>query len=127
MRASEFITEGKSRKGRSNMPDRMRFASKGLNVFSDAEKINSDYTLNRVMMAVACTDGKTMGPATQHSWIGKYKSAHPYTKEEQEMLKLAYQQVGANWEDLNSDDLESEELESTNSTSPVKPFKGYKK
>jgi len=123
MRASEFISEGKKGK----MTKRQRYASKGVNTFSDAERVNSDYTLNRVMMAVACSDGKNIGPTAQDSWVGKYKSAHPYTKQEQEMLKQAYKAVGVSWSDLNSGDLESEELPEVNIASPVKPFKGYKK
>jgi hypothetical protein len=124
MRAHEFITEAT---GRGKISKVNQFATVGLNVFSDAERINSDYTLNRVMMAVASTDGKTIRPIHKDSWIGKYKSAHPYTQEEQDMIKMAYEAVGAEWEDLNVGDLQSEELDSTQTQSPVKPFKGYKK
>jgi hypothetical protein len=124
MRAYEFITEATGRGSISNLN---QFATVGLNVFSDAERINSDYTLNRVMMAVASTDGKTISPIHKDSWVGKYKSAHPYTKEEQAMIKLAYEAVGAEWKDINQGDLNSRELDSTNKQSPMKPFNGYKK
>lgn len=124
MRANEFITENA---GRGKISNRNQTATKGLNVFSDSERINSDYTLNRVMMAVACTDGKNTSPTHRDSWVGKYKTSHPYTKEEQEMLKMAYKAVGANWDDLNNGDMDSEELSSTNLASPIKPFKGYKR
>ena len=124
MRAHEFINESV---GRGNISKINQFATKGLNLFSDQERINSDYTLNRIMMAVASTDGKTINPIHKDSWIGKYKSAHPYTKEEQDMLKMAYEAVGANWQDVNDGDLISSELDSTLTISPIKPFKGYKK
>lgn len=124
MRASEFITEAK---GRGKISKRQQTSTRGLNVFSDAEKWNGDYTLNRVMMAAACTDGITMNDLNPNSWVGKHKTAHPYTKQEQDMLKLAYAAVGADWADLNNGDMDSEELNSTNTSSPVKPFKGYKR
>jgi hypothetical protein len=121
MRAQEFITERDGTIGK-----RRQAATVGLNTFSDAERSNSDYTLNRVMMAAAMADG-TNAPINMDakSWIGKKRSAHPYTKVEQQMLKQAYKAAGANWRDLNSGDLDSEELGSTNTQSPVKGFKGY--
>lgn len=124
MRAYEILNEVV---GRGKMSKRHQYASKGINVFSDAERINSDYVLNRVMMAVAGTDGKTIQKSPEHSWIGKYKSAHPYTKEEQDMLKLAYKEMGVNWQDINDGDMKSSELDSVSTVSPCKPFKGYKK
>jgi hypothetical protein len=125
MRAREFITESDV-KGRGPISKRQQTSTRGLNVFSDSERWNSDYTLNRVMMAVACSDGETMPDIHRDSWAGKYKTAHPYSKEEQEMLKLAYQAVGANWQDINHGDLDSDELDGTNTKSPVLGFNGYK-
>jgi hypothetical protein len=43
------------------------------------------------------------------------------------MLKDAYKAAGMPYTDLNKGDLESDELDSTNTSSPVKPFKGYKR
>lgn len=107
------------------MGRRRRVATRGLNTFSDADRWNSDYTLNRVMMAAACTDGITAPLVDQSSWIGKSKSAHPYTQEEQNMLKLAYRAAGASYQDLNHGDMDSEELKNINRTSPIKAFRGY--
>jgi hypothetical protein len=121
MRAKEFIKEAKQGK----IGKRRQSATVGLNLMSDAEKWNSDYTLNRVMMAVACTDGTFVPDMPATSWVGKHKTASPYTRQEQEMLKKAYQAAGADWHDLNKGDLDSEELPSTNTASPVKAFKGY--
>jgi len=61
------------------------------------------------------------------SWVGKHNTAHPYTKEEQDMLVLAYKAAGIEYKDLNNGNLDSEELSSTNTQSTVKPFKGYKR
>jgi hypothetical protein len=60
--------------------------------------------LNRVMMAAACHDGQTenalstdqMDPA---SWVEKYNTAHPYTKEEHNMVHGALKTVGAEYDD----------------------------
>jgi hypothetical protein len=61
------------------------------------------------------------------SWVGKHNTTHPYTKEEQAMLKLAYKAAGLEYIDLNKGDMDSEEVSTTNTQSVVKPFKGYKK
>lgn len=42
------------------LKDRSRLATRGLNKFSDAKKWNGDYTLYRLGLAVASTDGKEM-------------------------------------------------------------------
>jgi hypothetical protein len=121
MRAREFISEDREGK----LSQRQQSATRGLNTFSDSERWNSDYTLNRVMMAVAATDGIAPPNIDLKSWAGKSKTAHPYTKEEQAMLKLAYQAAGAKWKDVNHGDMESEEHQEVNTASPVKGFKGY--
>lgn len=121
MRAKEFIPEGKNAK----LSTRKRFPTRGLNIFSDGDKWNSDYTMNRVMMALASTDGTFVPELNKLSWVGKHKTAHPYTKEEQDMLKMAYKAAGADWHDLNNGDMDSEEPPSTDKQSPIKPFKGY--
>jgi hypothetical protein len=46
--------------------------------------------LNRLGQAVASTDGTFVPEIDAKSWIGKNKSTHPYTQEEQAMLKMAY-------------------------------------
>jgi hypothetical protein len=79
------------------------------------------------MMAVASSDGVNPIDMPSESWVGKHNTAHPYTKEEQDMLKLAYEAAGLEYIDLNNGDLDSEELSDTNTKSIVKPFKGYKR
>jgi hypothetical protein len=124
MRANEFVFESKVGK----ITDHQRQSTRGLNIFS--KKIDSydrQYDLNRLMMAVASSDGINPIDMPSESWVGKHNTAHPYTKEEQAMLKLAYEAAGLEYIDLNNGDLDSEELSNTNIKSIVKPFKGYKR
>jgi hypothetical protein len=104
MKIRDIIVEQKG-----ELKKRQRFAMRGLNKFTDGKKWNSDYTLYRIGLALASTDGKTMPEVDEESWIGKWKVAAPYTKEEQEMLKLAYKEVHANYEDINHGDMRSQE------------------
>lgn len=121
MRAQEFITERDGKIGR-----RRQAATVGLNTFSDSERANSDYTLNRVMMAAACADGSGNAiDMDEKSWIGKHRAAFPYTRIEQQMLIQAYKAAGADWHDLNKGDLDSEEHPAVNTTSPMQAFRGY--
>ena len=122
MRAHEFITES----GKGKVSARQQQSSVGLNVFAISQ-YDRTYDLNRVMMAVASTDGKTIPDLNSESWVGKNNTAHPYTDVEQDMLKIAYKAAGIPFKDLNKGDLDSEELDSTQDQSPIKPFKGYKK
>lgn len=124
MRAREFLHEGGGVIGK-----RRQSATRGLNTFQDTDRWhsgwNTDYTTLRVMMAAASTDGKTPPEIDGQSWVGKSASAHPYTQEEQDMLRLAYQAVGAKYRDLNHGDMDSEEMDTVNKTSPIKGFGGY--
>lgn len=122
MRATEFVFENKKGK----ITKRQQQPTRGLNIFAD-NQLDRTYDLNRVMMAVACSDGVNPINMDAESWVGKNNTAHPYTKEEQDMLKLAYKAAGITYKDLNKGNLNSEELESTNTQSTIKPFKGYKK
>jgi hypothetical protein len=121
MRAREFIVERDGQIGK-----RRQAATVGLTIFGDAERANSDYTLNRVMMAVAMANGDgSVLDMDEKSWIGKKRGAYPYTDIENKMLKQAFKAAGAEYTDLNAGDMDSEELESTNKQSPVRAFKGY--
>jgi hypothetical protein len=122
MRAHEFITEG----NKGKVSDRQQQSTVGLNIFATTQ-YDRTYDLNRVMMAVASTDGEIIPDLNRESWVGKNNTAHPYTEVEQDMLKIAYKAAGIPFKDLNKGDLDSEELDSANIESPMKPFKGYKK
>jgi hypothetical protein len=124
MRANEFVVESKMGK----VSAQQQQSSVGMNVFS--KKIDAYdrlYDLNRLMMAVASSDGINPIKMDAESWVGKHNTTHPYTKEEQDMLILAYKAAGLEYKDLNKGDLDSEELPDTNTQSIVKPFKGYKR
>lgn len=123
MRADEFINEGTKGK----ISKRQQSATRGLHTFHDTEMANSDYVLNRVMMAVAGSDGKSPIDMDMTSWTGKERTSQPYTEVEANMLKLAYKAAGASWSDVNKGDMDSEELSTTNTSSPVQGFKGFKK
>lgn len=122
MRAQEFIAEQKV----GDISTRQRFATVGLNKFRDAQFADRVYELNRVMMAVAQTDGTIVPEIDGESWAGRHNVAAPYTDVEQKMLEKAYQAVGSKHYDLNNGDLKSEEHPAVNTTSPMQAFKGYR-
>ena len=107
------------------MSKRQNQATVGMNKFRDAKFADRVYELNRIMMAVASTDGTFVPEIDGESWAGRNNIAAPYTPEEQDMLKKAYQAVGSHHEDLNHGDLRSQEHSAVHVTSPVKAFAGY--
>lgn len=115
MKVYEVITEVKQPKPTK----RQSQSSRGLNIYGDAEKANSDYVAFKLGQAMAGTDGKSKPNIDGKSWHGKKKTIHPYTEVEQEMFKQAAKAVGANYQDLNKGDMRSLELETTNTVSPV--------
>ena len=125
MRAREFVSAKITETADAKISRRLQSATRGLNIYSDSERWNADYVLNRLGQAVASTDGTFVPEIDAKSWIGKNKSTHPYTPEEQAMLKMAYKAIGADYKDLNGGDMNSEEMSEVNRVSPVKGFKGY--
>jgi hypothetical protein len=121
MRAREFVAEAKV----GSVGKRRRAATRGLHKFRDEQFADRIYELNRVMMAAASTDGTFVPDLDGESWAGRHDVAAPYTKEEAEMMKRAYEATGAWHQDLNDGDMESVELDSVNKQSPIKGFKGY--
>lgn len=121
MRAQEFVAEDRVGK----IGKRKSVATVGLNKFRDSQFADRVYELNRVMMAVATTDGVNPATIDSESWAGRHNIAAPYTQQEQKMLEKAFQAVGSKYKDLNNGDLDSEELPSTDTQSPIKAFKGY--
>lgn len=121
MKIRDIITEETGK-----LKDRQRLATRGLNKFTDGKRWSGDYTLYRLGLAVAATDGKTMPEVDEESWIGKWKITAPYSEAEQEMLNMAYQAVGAKVDDINHGDLRSQEIKTVNKTSPVAPKKKNK-
>jgi hypothetical protein len=117
MKIYEIVNEAKAKQAK--MTKRQNQSTRGVHLFGDAEKANSDYVQFRVGMAAAATDGKTMPDIDAKSWIGKKKGAFPYTKEEADILKMAYKAAGAEYDDVNHGDMNSKELDSTQKNSPV--------
>lgn len=115
MKILDIITERKVGK----LTKRQQQSTTGVNTYGDAEHISGDYTAYRLGMAVAGANGKDPIDMDSKSWIGKQKSTHPYTSQEQDMLKQAYKTVGATWKDLNHGDMNSKELEGTYTVSPI--------
>jgi hypothetical protein len=122
MRAQEFISEAKVGK----LGKRKQQATRGLHKFSDIE--DRFYELNRVMMAVAATDGTFVPDMDGESWVGRHNVSAPYTKQESDMMKKAYQAVGSEYKDINNGDIRSQEVdEIVNKNSPVQAFQGFNK
>ena len=126
MRAREFVSTKITETADVKISRRLQAGTRGLNVFS--KKIDTYdrlYDLNRLMMAVASSDGVNPIKMDAESWVGKHNTTHPYTPEEQDMLKLAYKAAGLEYKDLNKGDLYREEMTEDNTVSPVKSFRGY--
>jgi hypothetical protein len=120
MRVYEIITEVRQPKPTK----RQKQSSKGLNIYSDSERANSDYVAFKLGQAMAGTDGTNVPDIDGKSWHGKKKTIHPYTEVEQQMFEKAAKAVGADFEDLNKGNMQSMELETVNKVSPVaKPKK----
>jgi hypothetical protein len=115
----ELENEMMAEASQAKLTKRQQTATRGINSFGDAERVNGDYTMYRLGMAAASTDGKITPNMDAKSWVGKTKLAFPYTQEEQDILNKAYKAVGASHKDLNNGDMRSKELDSTNKTSPV--------
>ena len=122
----EEMTRILDESSQAKISKRKQEATKGLNTYGDAEHVSGDYTGYRLGMAVAGADGKTPIDMKAKSWVGKKKTTHPYTQEEQDMLKQAYKVVGADYQDLNKGDMKSKELDSTYKVSPVAKLKKNK-
>jgi hypothetical protein len=101
----------------------------GAHIMRDNGGYDRTNHMNRMMMAAAMHDGKTkkaiprsqMDPA---SWVEKYNTAHPYTKEEDNMIHGAMKTIGADAHHVVTDHRSNEHPE-THKVSPVKGFKGY--
>ena len=125
MRASEFVVE--DRKGK--IPGQNDNAMPGAYLMRDNGGYDRTNHLNRMMMAAAMHDGKNknaipkdkMDPA---SWVEKYNTAHPYTKEEDNMIHGAMKTIGSEAHHPVSD-RRSVETPDTHKVSPVKGFQGY--
>ena len=121
MRAQEFVSEGKTGKINKSYSDAMP----GAYNFRD-NGTDRIYNLNRIMMAAAMADGKSHKAVDMDaaSWADKYNTAHPYSKEEDNMMHQAFATVKSNLKHQVSDH-RSVENSDVHRVSPVKGFKGY--
>ena len=125
MRASEFISEGV----RGAIPGGHDNAMPGAHIVRDLGGYDRTNHMNRMMMAMAMHDGKDKKPIPKDkmdpaSWVEKYNTAHPYTKEEDNMVIGAMKTIGSDNHHVLSDH-RSTETPDTHKVSPVKGFKGY--
>jgi hypothetical protein len=77
------------------------------------------------MMAMAMADGKSTKAvdSPSESWMEKYNTHHPYTKEEDNMVKAAFNTVPSDYQHISKFG-KSEEPKGGNTVSPVaKPKK----
>ena len=122
MRAQEFIVETEG-----DIPKHHAVASKGTHKIRDKGGYDRTYQLNRLMMAMACADGKDKKPikGVDHaSWNEKYNTAHPYTEQEHNMLHQALASIPSDHQTVVPFS-KSSEVDDTNKISPVRGFKGY--
>jgi len=115
MKINEVIAESTVGK----LTKRQQQSTRGLNKFTDGDRWNGDYTLYRLGLAVASTDGKTDPHTDKESWVGKWKVAAPYSQADQDKLEKAYQAVGAKYQDINHGDMRSQEGPTINKQSIV--------
>ena len=121
MRAYEFLTEGRAGKLKKHHSDAMP----GAYNFRD-DGTDRIYNLNRIMMAAAMADGKSKNAVDmdEASWADKYNTAHPYSKEEDNMMHQAFATVKSKYKHKVSDHC-SVENDDVHRVSPIKGFKGY--
>jgi hypothetical protein len=123
MRASEFLTEGEGK-----MHDHHAQATQGVYKSRDIGGYDRIYHLNRMMMAMSMADGKSKDAVEMDnsSFAEKYNTVHPYTEEEYNMFISATKTIPTDKKNVVPYS-KSKEPEDTNTTSLVKPFKGYKR
>jgi len=122
MKVIDIISEAKQAK----ISKRQSQSSRGISIYSDAERANSDYVAFKLGQAMAGSDGAAPLDIDAKSWHGKKKTVHPYTEIENQMFVQAAKAVGANYKDLNHGDMKSKELDTTNKISPVAKIKKNK-
>lgn len=123
MRAKEFITE---RKIADRTPEQDA-VSQGVTRSRDVGGYDRVYHMNRLMMAMAKADGKSTKAVDSPSetWAEKYNTHHPYTKEEDNMIKAAFATVPTDGKHISKFG-KSREPDGTNTTSPVAKIKKNK-
>ena len=115
MRASEFIVErkiGKLTKSQAN-------SNRGLIKYTDDDRWDSGYKSLRLGMAMAGTDGTNLPEMDEESWVGRYKTLHPFSQLDQDMIVQGAKIAGVKIHDVNKGDLRSKESDDTYTVSPI--------
>jgi hypothetical protein len=117
MRAKEFISEGTP--GGKMHPQHVD-VGQGVTRMRDVGGYDRTYHLNRIWMATAMADGKSVKPVDMDSssWIEKYNVAVPYTDEEHLMVLAAMATIPTDGKELAKRS-KSKEPSDTNSVSPI--------
>jgi len=123
MRAHEFLTESEG-----TIAKHHEQATQGIMRVRDVGGYDRVYHMNRLWMAMAMADGKSQDAVDMDnaSFVEKYNTVHPYTEEEYNMYVSATKTIPSDQKTVVPYS-KSKEPEDTNTTSLVKPFKGYKK
>ena len=121
MRAHEFINENKN----GPVPKNADQASTGVHKTRDVGGYDRIYHMNRMGMAMAMADGKSKNKVDMDggSWVEKYNTIHPYSKEEDNMVHQAMKTVPTDHK--ASVARRSMEPDDTQKTSPIMGFSGY--
>ena len=99
----------------------------GIDKMRDVGGYDRVYHLNRLMMAMAMHDGKGKHTVDMppESWIEKYNTAHPYSKEEYNMVHGAMKTVPTDHKTIQKWS-KSKEPDDTHKQSPVQSRKKNK-
>lgn len=91
MRARDFVQEGKITKRHPHHDA----ASQGVSRSRDIGGYDRIYHMNRLMMAMAMADGKDTKAvdSPQETWSEKFNTHHPYTQQEDNMIRAAFNTV----------------------------------
>jgi hypothetical protein len=93
MKIKELIVETAPE---GKMHDHHVAVQKGVSRARDTGGYDRIYHMNRIGMAVAMAHGqdtKKIDGVDASSWVEKYNTTHPYTKEEDNMMQAAYNTV----------------------------------
>jgi hypothetical protein len=117
MRAYEFIIEGKPE---GKIPHHQKGTMGAVHKSRDVGGYDRTNHAYRMGMAMAMADGKSKKAVDMDSasWIEKYNTVHPYTKEEHNMIHSAMNTIPTDHKTV-SNDHKSRETDDTHRVSPV--------
>ena len=123
MRANEFLSEGSGKIHKHHA-----HVSPGIMRSRDVGGYDRTYHLNRMMMAMAMSDGMSQDAVDMDydSFAEKYNTVHPYTEQEYNMFVSASKTIPTEKQTIVPYS-KSQEPEDTNTKSAVVSFKGYKR